>query len=232
MAVRRLAPLPVLVLVLAASVTSAYLGFSKDPMVAVAILSYTAAAAAPAGAAVAALILAEIGVVITWHAPVAGASPLARVTATALVQLAAWTTGFAVRTQRRYAAGLRQQAERRVQAEADRLRRTLAEERLRIARELHDVVAHSMAVIAVQAGVGGYVAQSRPRDAGMTLRAIEETSRSALQELRRMLSLLRDDSGAAGRDGPDLLPAPAARCNTTGPAGAPESPRTGRWNSP
>jgi signal transduction histidine kinase len=114
-----------------------------------------------------------------------------------------------VRTQRRYAAGLREQAERRVQAEADRSRRALAEERLRIARELHDMVAHTMGVIAVQAGAAGHVASSRPAEAGKALRAIEETSRSALYELRRMLTVLRDGTGAGAAA--DLAPAPGLR---------------------
>jgi signal transduction histidine kinase len=195
-AVRRLAPVPALALVLAASVASGYFGSSKDPMIAVALVLYAVAACATARVAVGALVMAEIGVLATWHSPAYVPNMLPRVAATGLVQLAAWTVGFAVRTQRRYAAGLREQAERRIHAEADRSRRALAEERLRIARELHDVVAHSMGVIAVQAGVGGHVACSRPEEAGKALRVIEEISRSALQELRRMLTVLRDETSA------------------------------------
>jgi len=157
------------------------------------------------------LVLAEVGVLFTWHSNAYVPNLLPRMAAAGVVQLAAWTVGSAVRTQRRYAAGLREQAERRVHAEADRSRRALAEERLRIARELHDVVAHSMGVIAVQAGVGGHVAGSRPGEAVRALHAIEEISRSALQELRRMLTVLRDDTSTPDGAAVDLLPAPGLR---------------------
>jgi signal transduction histidine kinase len=198
---------PVLVVVLAVSVASAYLGFARDQMIAVSILLYTVAVAAPVTVAACMLILAEVGVAVAAPFPPHAGNLLPRLVLTALVQLAAWTVGLAVRTQRGYAAGLREQAERRVQAEADRSRRALAEERLRIARELHDVVAHSMGVIAVQAGVGGHLAGSRPEEASKALRVIEDSSRSALQELRRMLTVLRDDGTAAGGEA-ELLPAP------------------------
>jgi signal transduction histidine kinase len=65
-----------------------------------------------------------------------------------------------------------------------------------------------MGVIAVQAGAGGHVAGSRPDEAVKALRAIEETSRTALQELRRMLTVLRDDAAAADSAGLELRPAP------------------------
>ena len=72
----------------------------------------------------------------------------------------------------------------------------LAEERLRIAQELHDVVAHSMSVIAVQAGVGVHVLDDRPEQARAALEAISATSRGTLAELRRLLGVLRDSDGA------------------------------------
>ena len=65
--------------------------------------------------------------------------------------LAFWATGFMLRTQREYERGLRAQAERRAQARVDEALRTVTRERMRIARELHDVVAHTMATINVQA---------------------------------------------------------------------------------
>ena len=208
-ALRRLAPLPCLAVTLAASVTSYYLGFAQDPMIAVALVLYVVATRARPGLAAGALIVAEMAVLVTWHATAYVPNLLPRVAATAIVQAAAWTIGLTVRTQRRYAQGLREQAERRVQAEADRSRRALAEERLRIARELHDMVAHTMGVIAVQAGTAGHVASSRPAEAGKALRTIEETSRSALHELRRMLTVLRDGTSASAAA--DLTPAPGLR---------------------
>jgi signal transduction histidine kinase len=76
-------------------------------------------------------------------------------------------------------------------------RRARSEERLQIARELHDVVAHTMSLIAVQAGVANYVASTRPDEAARALASIEETSRGALGEMRALLGMLRADESAA-----------------------------------
>jgi len=99
----------------------------------------------------------------------------------ALVVSIAWFTGYIVRQRRRYAVRLQDEA----------ASKAVAEERLRIARELHDVVAHSMSVIAVQAGYGQYVIDTQPADARTALGAIQATSREALDEMRRMLGALR-----------------------------------------
>jgi signal transduction histidine kinase len=108
-----------------------------------------------------------------------------------LILIVCWMFGSMARQRRAYASGLQQQA----------ASQAVAEERLRIARELHDVVAHSMAVIAVQAGFGQYVIDSQPGQAREALGAIQGTSRDALDEMRRMLSVLRqgdtDDASAA-----------------------------------
>jgi signal transduction histidine kinase len=80
----------------------------------------------------------------------------------------------------------------------------VADERLRIARELHDVVAHSMSVIAVQSGVGHHVLDTQPEEARRALAAIETTSRAALTEMRRLLGVLRQQGQTHGA----LAPAP------------------------
>ena len=75
----------------------------------------------------------------------------------------------------------------------------MAEERLRIAQELHDVVAHSMSVIAVQAGVGAHVIDTDPAEAQVAaLEAIAATAAGSCTEMRRLLGVLREDSDAAG----------------------------------
>ncbi|MBB5855072.1 sensor histidine kinase [Amycolatopsis umgeniensis] len=71
----------------------------------------------------------------------------------------------------------------------------VSDERLRIAREMHDVVAHSMSLIAVKAAVGNHVAKEQPEEAREALRIIELTSRETLVELRRMLGVLRSGDG-------------------------------------
>src|SRR5439155_19182746 len=116
----------------------------------------------------------------------------------ALFVIVAWFTGYIVRQRRRYALGLQDEA----------ASKAVAEERLRIARELHDVVAHSMSVIAVQAGYGQYVIATQPADARNALGAIQATSREALDEMRRMLGALRqavetDQREVAARAGTD-----------------------------
>jgi signal transduction histidine kinase len=113
--------------------------------------------------------------------------PAALISVTLCV-IIAWMIGYSVRQRRRYAVRLQDEA----------ASKAVAQERLRIARELHDVVAHSMSVIAVQAGYGQYVIDSQPSDARAALGAIQATSREALYEMRQMLGALRQaDEGDA-----------------------------------
>ncbi|MEU2952788.1 sensor histidine kinase [Streptomyces xanthochromogenes] len=89
--------------------------------------------------------------------------------------------------------------------QAERARREVAAERGRIARELHDVVAHHMSVISVQAGLAGFVFASDPATARAALSTISGTSAEALEELRRMLQVLREaDDQVPGAPMPGL----------------------------
>ncbi len=85
-----------------------------------------------------------------------------------------------------------------------RARRAVVEERIRIARELHDVVAHHMSVISIQAGLGRYVIGSDPDTASAALDTVLGTSAEALDEMRRMLALLRTDDGKPYDPAPGL----------------------------
>ena len=87
---------------------------------------------------------------------------------------------------------------------ASKLERRLAEDRLQIARDLHDSVAHSMATINVQAGVAAHVIDRHPEQAAAALEAIRVASRDVLDELTAMLSVLRDETTAARHPTPDL----------------------------
>jgi signal transduction histidine kinase len=117
------------------------------------------------------------------------------------------TVGTVVRLHR---AAVRASAER--SAEAERLREE--EQRLAVAREVHDVVAHSLAMINVQAGVAAHVADRRPEQAKAALLAIKEASRSALVDLRATLGVLRSGDDKAPTPGlgrlPDLVEAASA----------------------
>jgi signal transduction histidine kinase len=116
----------------------------------------------------------------------------------------AWLAAENLRIRRARWSELQARAERLEREREDEARRAVTEERLRIARELHDVIAHSMSVIAVQSGVGNHVIDSQPDQARQALAAIEATSRSALTEMRRLLGVLRQEGEPRG----SLVPAP------------------------
>ena len=129
--------------------------------------------------------------------------------------------GYAVGMHRRYTDQLLRGQAQLALVQVDQARRELIEQRMTIAREVHDVVAHHMSVITVQAGYGGLLldeaadarAATRARDA---LAVIETTGRQALDEMRRLVGVLRAEDAAACTDfepGPpaaatDLAPAP------------------------
>lgn len=125
-----------------------------------------------------------------------------------LLLAAAWTVGVAVRQHRRYTDEVLAHQAQLARAELDAARRRGTDERIRIARELHDVVAHSMSVITVQAGYARLVADRQPERAGEALEAIETTGRESLTELRRVLGVLRDDEPTGTRPAPGLADLP------------------------
>jgi signal transduction histidine kinase len=100
--------------------------------------------------------------------------------------------GESVRGRRALAAEAEERAARAEQTKEEEARRRVDAERLRIAREVHDTVAHAIAVINVQAGVTAHVLDKRPEQARETLVTIEQTSARALGELRTTLGMLRD----------------------------------------
>ncbi|HEY5249432.1 MAG TPA: sensor histidine kinase [Dermatophilaceae bacterium] len=93
---------------------------------------------------------------------------------------------------------LRERAELAARARIDDARNAVADERLRIAQELHDVLAHSLGVIALQSGVGAHIIDVDPAGAKASLVAVVQTSRSALTEVRRILGALRDQDDPIG----------------------------------
>ncbi|OXY94353.1 sensor histidine kinase [Streptomyces diastatochromogenes] len=101
------------------------------------------------------------------------------------------TAGDAVRSRRAVVQAMRERAERAERTREEEARRRVAEERLRIARDLHDVVAHHIALVNVQAGVAAHVMDKRPDQAKEALAHVREASRSALNELRATVGLLR-----------------------------------------
>ena len=113
----------------------------------------------------------------------------------------AWLIGSFVYARQFY---VRQLEERTVQlqnAREELAEQAVTQERLRIARELHDLVAHSLSVITLRSGVATHVMDEQPEEVRRSLKTIEEVSRNALEEMRRMLAMLRNGDA-------DRLPLP------------------------
>ena len=127
---------------------------------------------------------------------------------------AAWVLGQGVRQRRAHTAELEDRAARLEREREEKARQAAIQERLRIARELHDVVAHSLSVIGVQAGAARLVldADPTPTRAREAVASIEATANRAMAEMRRALGILRDGEGPgaaalAPLPGLDQLPA-------------------------
>jgi signal transduction histidine kinase len=123
-------------------------------------------------------------------------------TSSLLAIAVAWLAGENSRSRRARWAALEERAAMLENEREERDRRAVADERLRIARDLHDIVSHAMSVIAVQAGTGHHLLDRDPEAARRALSNVETASRSALVEMRRMLGVLRDDDDAPGSRAP------------------------------
>lgn len=202
LALRRRAPRVALAVVTVALIVYTARSYAGGPVyLTLAVALYSLAATArdrrdalvAAGVAVAAMIVAGVlvsgGDDLTWHVAVFPGWAAA-----------ALFLGDAHRNRRDYLSGLEQRARFLEETREEEARRRVAEERLRIARDLHDVVAHGIATINLQSGVAAHVLERRPADALDALNAIRRTSGEALQELRSTLEVLRaDGNGAAPR---------------------------------
>jgi len=205
-AVRRIWPLPVLAVVTAVCCVLTAHGHMRSLVyLALGMAIYTAASRYRRPVAVATLVIVEVALGAAVLAAYAlGHDAHLDPARGPLVAGALWFIGDSVRERRRYLAGRAEQEAQRRRAEQERGRQAVREERVRIARELHDVVAHSLSVVTVQAGVGRKVGAVRPAEALRALRAVEVTGRGALEELRRILGLLREDDAELA----SLAPAP------------------------
>jgi signal transduction histidine kinase len=129
---------------------------------------------------------------------------------------AAWVFGDNLGTRRAYTSELEEKAERLEREREVEAARAVAEEQARIARELHDVIAHNLSVMVVQAAAANDVFDSRPDRAREALRTIEATGRTALGELRRLLEAVRGDVGLAPQPGLDALDALVSQVRSAG----------------
>jgi signal transduction histidine kinase len=212
-ALRRLAPVAAFGALIILGVLLAAEGFAPGVVfLAVAYVLYLVTATSnrrTSGAALGLALIVIVLIMLADHRVGRNSGDAGLLIPAAFALIVCWIAGYSMRQRRLYAQMLQEQA----------TSSAVAEERLRIARELHDVVAHSMSVIAVQAGYGQYVIDSSPSDARDALGAIQATSRDALEEMRRMLGVLRQQDAAAAPAPAVTAPAPPAP-GTAAPAAA------------
>lgn len=196
LAFRRRAPVPALIASTALLVPYWTLDY-VDPAtsIPVLLLLYAAAAHGPRpqaqraalGCGIILLGLMSIGVVVDSED-----LPAIAVFANLIIFGTAWILGDSLRNRRAYLSEVEARADRAEQDRAAETAKAVQAERDRIARELHDVVAHSVSVMVVQAGAARRVIDSHPDQTTESLGIIEATGRDALDELRRLLGVLRD----------------------------------------
>ncbi|HEX8347648.1 MAG TPA: histidine kinase [Actinoplanes sp.] len=201
---RRVTPVGVLAAQAVTAVAYVAIGmpvFMLGPAILVTL--YTAAVRLTRRAALVSLASAEaVTAVLLWAGP--SFPGVASWVQFAALLTGAWFLGDIVRRWQAAAAVHARRAVELEKARDDLARLAVNAERVRIARELHDVVAHSMSVIAMHAGTGRLAAARDPEAARRALEVVEESSRTALDEMRRLVGVLRD----ADDDAPDLAPAP------------------------
>ncbi|HSK25486.1 MAG TPA: sensor histidine kinase [Jiangellales bacterium] len=184
------APLAGVAMLLAGYAAGAYAGFRK-------------------GLAALAAISASSSAYLVWlgvqHPEVPGTDP-ASILVNVFAFVAAWALGRGVRNRRAYTEELVHRAERLERTRAAEVRAALAEERARIARELHDVVAHHVSVMTVQAAAARRTLERDPVRSSEAMAAVEHTGRDALAEMRRIVGVLRGPEPDPPR--PGMAPQP------------------------
>ena len=196
-AFRRRWPAATLALTASAVTVSTFLGHPLAPAPLIALPLYSLTLAHPRRQSILALALVESALVVAVSAAWVLGRHIGDVTFNFFLALATWFIADSIRTRRIYRRGVLEQREERQRLEIEEARRAIVEERMAIARELHDVVAHSLSVIAIQSGVGRHVLDAQPEEARKALAAVAATSRAALEELRGVLGVLRrGDDGA------------------------------------
>ena len=204
-ALRRRFPVQVLACGLGTGLAFASLRLNLIPLgLSILIYVYSVAALRPRRVSLAGLAATEVMLALVFLARPRALGDRSTLVADCVIVAAAWWLGDGTRRRQEAVAAARERAAELERAREELARRAVVEERLRIARELHDVVAHSMSIIAVQSGVGAHVLDSQPEEARKALAAVEATSRQALTEMRRLLGVLRQEAEPSG----SLTPSP------------------------
>jgi signal transduction histidine kinase len=198
---RRQRPFPVFLVVGAAALSHVAAGYQNPFPVTFAVLVglFTVAQYAPrrlawiAAALVAVLLPVNFG--LTWSHQ--NQVVLSDIPFNYGLFVSAWVLGDDLRQRRLRFDELQERAQRSEREQADRLSRAAEQERLRISRELHDVIAHSITVMVVQAGGARRLVAGQPEKAETALREIERVGREAMRDTRRLLGLARTGEEAA-----------------------------------
>ena len=189
---RRRYPVAVLGVVVAATIGYMVIGPVRGPiLLGSAVAVYTVCSTVERRLALAVGWLSAIALGITsWDRSPDAWNKSVNAVAFAWVALAV-AVGEAVRSRRAFVAAIEERARRAEHTREEEARRRVAEERMRIARELHDIVGHHIALINVQAGVASHLLDSQPELARAALAHVREAGRSALSELNATVSVLR-----------------------------------------
>jgi signal transduction histidine kinase len=191
---RRVAPLPVFVLTALASAVAYGVAEPVGPPIGPTVALYSAAAGGEASRGRTRLTLALVAAMLVAHATAAGGFPSAEILYGGLLWGGAWIAGDRTRLRRERMAELEERA-RRSERDAERERRlAAAEERGRIARDLHDSAGHAINVILVHAGLGRISTERDPESTREAFATIEEVARETVGEIDQMVRVLREDA--------------------------------------
>ena len=208
LAFRRLTPVPVLIVATTASLAYQAIGYQPEPLpLGVLVALYTVAVLcrpAAAGVAVVGCVLAFSTVAAAGWQAVAQDQYYTDVVGL----IAAGILGYGVALARAKTAWAEQRATVMAQHEADRLRAAVQQEQSRIAREVHDIVAHDVSVMVAQAAAARRVFDSQPETVVEALASIETVGRDALDGMRRLVWLLRTEPEDVDPESSDRTPQP------------------------
>jgi signal transduction histidine kinase len=201
LAVRRRAPFPVFCAIAAVAFAQWLADINVSADLALLVAVYTVAVHEPRSRVIAACAMLEIGIVLAIARWSDGSVVSGFVLLTGM-GTAAVVLGLNVRTRRAYTAALEDRAAQLEREHEQQGRLAAAAERARIAREMHDIVAHNLSVMVALADGAGFMAERDPQRSAGAMEQVSRTARHALDEMRRLLGVLRDDDPAA------LAPAP------------------------
>ncbi|MFD3842633.1 sensor histidine kinase [Streptomyces sp. NPDC058642] len=200
--VRHRAPLAAMVVTTACGVLGPVLGLLLSPLIVApaVITAYSYALTVRNERRAAGAVLLISAALLVASTPLFGAlswKDASRVGAVAAFPLVAGVLGHSVRNRRAYLAAVEERARRAEESRDSEARQRVAEERVRIARELHDLVAHQITLANAQATVAAHLFDTRPEQTRTSLRELVETTGHALDELRATVGLLRQSGDAA-----------------------------------